>query len=113
MQNPRSGILPVTIKDKASLYAAYMPFVKGGGIFVPTPKTYDIGDEVFVLLTLMDEPEKIAVTGKVVWLTPEGSQGNRSAGVGVQFANNDGIAQSKIETYLAGTLQSDRSTHTM
>jgi type IV pilus assembly protein PilZ len=90
-----------------------MPFVKGGGIFVPTPKTYDIGDEVFVLLTLMDEPEKIAVTGKVVWLTPEGAQGNRSAGVGVQFANNDGIAQSKIETYLAGTLQSDRSTHTM
>ena len=113
MQNPRSGILPHVIKDKAALYAAYMPFVKGGGLFVPTDKHYQMGDEVFLLLTLMDEPEKIAVAASIIWVTPQGAQGNRAAGIGIQFMNNDGVAQSKIETHLAGSLQSDRPTHTM
>jgi len=35
---PRQGILPLTIKDKTALYNAYMPFVRGGGLFVPTAK---------------------------------------------------------------------------
>ena len=79
----RQGILSLTIKDKAVLYAAYMPFLDNGGIFVPTNKRYSIGDEVFMLLTLMDEPEKIPIAGRVVWITPAGAQGNRQAGVGV------------------------------
>ena len=85
-QNSRNGILSLTIKDKAVLYSAYMPFLQYGGLFVPTNKTYDIGDEVFMLLTLMDEPEKIPIAGKVVWVTPRGAQGNRTAGIGVQFS---------------------------
>ena len=56
-QNSRNGILSLTIKDKAVLYSAYMPFLENGGLFVPTNKPYSIGDEVFMLLTLMDEPE--------------------------------------------------------
>jgi len=65
-QNSRNGILSLTIKDKAVLYSAYMPFLDNGGLFVPTNKTYEIGDEVFMLLTLMDETEKIPISGKVV-----------------------------------------------
>ena len=79
----RSGIMTLTIKDKAVLYAAYMPFVKNGGLFIPTQKNYKMGDEVFLLLNLMDEPEKIPVAGKVVWVTPKGDQGNRAAGLAV------------------------------
>ena len=109
----RNGILSLTIKDKAVLYAAYMPFVYNGGLFIPTNKTYRIGDEVFMLLNLMDETEKIPVAGKVVWLTPRGAQGNRAAGIGVQFDDQDNTATNKIETYLAGSLDSDRPTHTM
>lgn len=109
----RSGILSLTIKDKAVLYAAYMPFVKHGGLFIPTNKIYKLGDEVFMLLNLMDEPEKIPVAGKVVWVTPKGAQGNRAAGIGVQFSDQDNTAVSKIETYLAGSLESERPTHTM
>jgi len=60
----RSGILSLSIKDKTVLYAAYMPFVKGGGLFIPTKKEYAQGDEVFMLLNLMDEVEKIPVAGK-------------------------------------------------
>jgi len=85
-QNSRNGILSLTIKDKAVLYSAYMPFLQYGGLFVPTNKAYDIGDEVFMLLTLMDEPEKIPIAGKVVCVTQRGAQGNRTAGIGVQFA---------------------------
>ncbi len=111
--NSRNGILSLTIKDKAVLYSAYMPFLQYGGLFVPTNKTYDIGDEVFMLLTLMDEPEKIPIAGKVVWVTPRGAQGNRTAGIGVQFSEQDASANAKIENHLAGSLSSDRPTHTM
>lgn len=109
----RNGILSLTIRDKAVLYAAYMPFIKHGGLFIPTNKSYSLGDEVFMLLNLMDEPEKIPVAGKVIWITPKGAQGNRAAGIGVQFDGDDETANRKIETYLAGTLESDRPTHTM
>ena len=111
--NNRQGILSLTIKDKAVLYAAYMPFLDNGGIFVPTNKRYSIGDEVFMLLTLMDEPEKIPIAGRVVWITPPGAQGNRQAGVGVQFSEQDATANAKIEIHLGGALSSERQTHTM
>lgn len=110
---PRGGILSLTIKDKAVLYAAYMPFIRNGGMFIPTQKPYQMGDEVFMLLTLLDEPEKVPVAGKVVWITPKGAQGNKVAGVGVQFTGDDTLARNKIETLLAGSVKSDRPTHTM
>jgi type IV pilus assembly protein PilZ len=110
---PRNGILSLTIKDKSVLYAAYMPFIRNGGLFIPTNKNYRLGDEVFMLLSLMDEPEKVPVAGKVIWITPKGAQGNRAAGVGVQFNEGDNSARNQIETHLAGTLKSDRPTHTM
>lgn len=109
----RQGILSLTIKDKSVLYSAYMPFIRNGGLFVPTNKSYEIGDEVFMLLTLMDETEKIPIAGKVVWVTPRGAQGNRSAGIGVQFSEQDAAANEKIQNHLAGALNSDRPTHTM
>ena len=110
----RPGMLSLSIKDKASLYAAYMPYVTNGGLFIPTTKKYSLGDEVFMLLTLMDDNERLPVAGKIIWITPQGAQGNRSAGVGVQFSFQDkGATRNKIETHLAGAMKSDRITHTM
>lgn len=110
----RQGILSLTIKDKTALYAAYMQFVKNGGLFIPTNKKYNLGDEVFMLLTLMDETERIPVAGKIIWITPVGAEGNRAAGIGVQFSEQDGgTARNKIEAYLGGALKADRRTHTM
>lgn len=109
----RHGIMSLTIKDKAVLYAAYMPFVKNGGLFIPTNKSFQLGDEVFLLLNLMEEPEKLPIAGKVMWITPRGAHGNRAAGIGVQFSENDVPVRNKIEQYLTGSLQSDRATHTM
>lgn len=112
---PRQGILSLAIKDKGALFNAYMPFVRGGGLFVPTAKRYNLGDEVFILLTLMDEKDRLPVPGKIVWITPAGSQGNRAAGIGVQFNDSpDGeMARTKIESILAGILGSDKPTYTM
>ncbi|CAN4279803.1 type IV pilus assembly protein PilZ [Pseudoxanthomonas sp. CF385] len=111
----RQGILSLAVKDKAALYNAYMPFVKGGGIFVPTPKRYFLGDEVFLLLTLPESSDRLPVAGKVVWVTPAGAQGNRAAGIGVQFAETgEGEAiKNRIETMLAGSLNGEKPTHTM
>jgi type IV pilus assembly protein PilZ len=108
------GILTLNIKDKSALYVAYMPFVKNGGLFIPTTKEYRLGDEVFILLTLMDGTERLPVAGKVVWVTPKGAQNKRLQGIGVQFSTQDGgDTQKKIESHLAGALGADRPTHTM
>jgi type IV pilus assembly protein PilZ len=113
-RDARQGILSLTIRDKSALYASYMPFVKNGGLFIPTAKDYKLGDEVFMLLTLTDSKDKLPVAGKVVWITPKGAQGNKTAGIGVQFSELDkGATKSKIEKSLAGALKSDRPTHTM
>ena len=64
----RQGILSINIKDLNALYAAYMPFVKNGGLFIPTNKSYQLGDEVFMLLSLMGEAEKIPVTQLVTFI---------------------------------------------
>ena len=110
----RQGILSLSIKDKNALYAAYMPFVTNGGLFIPTKREYQMGDEVFMLLNLMEETERLPIAGKIIWKTPDGAEGYRAAGIGVQFSDQDGgTARNKIETYLAGSLESDRSTHTM
>lgn len=111
---PKPGVLSLAIKEKAALYAAYMPFIKGGGLFIPTNKSFKTGDEVFMLLSLIDEPTKLKVVGRVVWITPV-TQGNRPQGIGVQFSDKDGgvEARNKIESLLGGVLKSARPTHSM
>lgn len=108
------SILNFAIKDKNALYAAYMPFIVNGGLFIQTRKTYRLGDEVFMLLTLMDEKERLPVAGRVIWVTPPEAQGNRVSGIGIQFGNQDnGATQRRIEGLLAGALQTERPTLSM
>ena len=113
-QSGRQRILSFAIKDKAGLHAAYMPFIRNGGLFIPTDKRYSLGDELFLLLQLMDEKERIPVAGTVVWITPLGAEGNRQAGLGIRFSEQDkGNARRKIEEYLGSGLEADRPTYTM
>ena len=109
----KKTMLALTIKDKVVLYNAYMPFVKNGGIFVPNKTDYEVGDEVFMLLNLMDEAEKIPIAGKVIWVAKKGVKSPHTPGVGIQFTESENQAKDKIETYLAGSLNSSNSTHTM
>jgi type IV pilus assembly protein PilZ len=110
----KPGVLSLAIKEKSALYAAYMPYVKGGGLFIPTNKSFKIGEEVFMLLSLVDDPMKLKVVGKVIWITPV-AQGSRPQGIGVQFSEKDGGVEvkNKIEALLGGALKANRPTHTM
>ena len=114
LNTPKPGVLSLAIKEKAALYAAYMPFVKGGGLFIPTSKPFKVGEEVFMLLSLIDDSLKLKVVGQIVWITPT-TQGNRPQGIGVQFSEKDGglEARNKIEGLLGPALKSSRPTHTM
>lgn len=111
----RPGVLSLNINSKSALYAAYMPFLVNGGIFVPTPKRYALGDEVFMLLQLMDDPTRHPVAGTVVWVTPHGAQGGKTQGVGVHFSADEAgkAVKHRIEQILAGHLGSSRPTHTL
>lgn len=107
------GILSLAIETKEDLYKAYMPFITHGGLFIPTTRSYQLGEEVFMLLTLIEEPDKIPITGKVIWVTPKAAQGGKIPGIGIQLSPEDTTLVQKIETYLAGALSSGRRTHTL
>ena len=109
----KHGILSLTIKDSSVLHAAFMPFLKNGGLFIPTSKQYELGNDVFMLLKLMDESERIPVAGTVVWITPALTQGNRAAGIGIHFKDAEGRVRKKIENILAGQVNPEKLTHTL
>jgi type IV pilus assembly protein PilZ len=115
-ENPpdrQQGMLSLSIRDVAILYAYFMPFIKNGGLFIPTQRAHQLGDEVFVLLHLMGEPERIPVVGKVVLITPKQSENQRPQGIGIQFDDKEGPAlRARIETYLVDFKDSPQPTHT-
>ena len=111
---PRNAVISIAIKDKQALYMSYMPFIENGGLFVPAQKDYTIGDELFLLVKIMDEIEPIRISGKVVWVSPKGAFGNRPRGVGVQFGGDNAIAtKDLIESKLGASVSLTRPTHTM
>jgi type IV pilus assembly protein PilZ len=114
-QTPRPSVLSLAIKEKAALYAAYMPFLKNGGIFVPTPKPYKLGDEIYLILALMEDPNKYPIAGKVAWITPAGANNNKAQGIGVHFPDDEAGQRAKlrIEEILGAALRSSRATHTL
>ena len=111
----RPTVLSLAIKEKAALYAAYMPFLKNGGMFVPTQKPYKLGDEIYLILSLMDDPNKYPIAGKVAWITPPGAHNNKAQGVGVHFPDDESgqRARLRIEEILGAALRSSRATHTL
>ncbi len=106
-----SGVLSLTIRDQASLYAAYMAFIKNGGLFIPTAKTYVIGSELFLMLKMYDQVDVAPCLAKIIWITPPRARANRTLGIGIQFSELDGEIKSRIEHCLAGKLNSAQPTH--
>ena len=108
-----AGIQTLQFKDKAQLYASYMPFIKGGAIFFPTIKMPKLGDELFAVVILPDDAERMPLTSKVVWINHR-TQGNRPAGFALALLGVEGDAiRRKIEPQLGGSLQSDKPTFTL
>ena len=111
----RPSVVQLAIKEKAALYAAYIPLFAEGGMFIPTTRDYKLGDDVYVLLTLPEDPQRYPVAGKVAWVTPPRAAGNRTQGVGIQFPRDEKsrLLKLKIEELLGVHLASERPTQTI
>lgn len=111
----RPSIVQLVIKEKAALYAAYIPFFTEGGVFIPTSRDYKLGDDVYVLMTLPDDSQRYPVAGKVAWITPARAAGSRTQGVGIRFPADEKsrLLKLKIEEILGAHLASDRPTQTI
>ena len=113
--SPRPSVIQLAIKEKAALYAAYIPLFSDGGVFIPTTRDYKLGDDVYVLLSLPDDPQRYPIAGKVAWVTPSRAVANRAQGVGVRFPADDKsrLLKLKIEEILGSHLGSERPTQTI
>ena len=111
----RPSVVQLAIKEKAALYAAYIPLFKEGGVFIPTAREYKLGADVYVLLTLPEDTQRYPVAGKVAWVTPARAAGNRTQGVGIRFPSDEKsrLLKLKIEEILGAHLASDRPTQTI
>lgn len=113
--SPRPSVIQLAIKEKAALYAAYIPLFAEGGIFIPTAREYKLGDDIYVLLSLPEDPQRYPVAGKVAWVTPAKAAGSRTQGVGIQFPKDEKskLLKFKIEEILGALVGSDRPTQTI
>ena len=85
----RPSVIQLVFREKAALYAAYMPLLTDGGLFVPTTRDYKLGEDIYLLLTLPEDPQRYPVAGKVAWVTPANASGGRTQGVGVRFPGDE------------------------
>jgi type IV pilus assembly protein PilZ len=112
---PRPSVIQLAIKEKAALYAAYIPLFTEGGIFIPIAREYKLGDDVYVLLSLPEDSQRYPVAGKVAWVTPAKASNNRTQGIGILFPKDEKSRQLrlKIEEILGAHIASDRPTQTI
>ena len=113
--SPRPSVIQLAIKEKAALHAAYIPLFAEGGNFIPTAREYKLGDDIYVLLSLPEDPQRYPVAGKVAWVTPAKAAGSRTQGVGIQFPKDEKskLLKLKIEEILGALVGSDRPTQTI
>lgn len=111
----RPSVIQLVFREKGALYAAYVPILLDGGLFVPTTREYKLGEDIYLLLSLPDDPQRYPVAGKVAWITPANASGGRTQGVGVRFPNDEKtrLLKLKIEELLGTQLQSAKPTQTI
>jgi type IV pilus assembly protein PilZ len=111
----RPSVIQLVFREKGALYAAYIPLFSEGGLFVPTVRDYKLGESIYLLLSLPDDPQRYPVAGKVGWVTPANAQGGRTQGVGVRFPADDKTRQLKIkiEEILGTSISSSKPTQTL
>jgi type IV pilus assembly protein PilZ len=111
----RPSVIQLVFREKGALYAAYVPILLDGGLFVPTTREYKLGEDIYLLLSLPDDPQRYPVAGKVAWITPANASGGRTQGVGVRFPSDEKtrLLKLKIEETLGTQLQSAKPTQTI
>jgi type IV pilus assembly protein PilZ len=112
---PRPSVIQLVFREKGALYAAYIPLLSDGGLFVPTAREYRLGEDIYLLLSLPDDPQRYPVAGKVAWITPSNASGGRTQGVGVRFPADEKTRglKLKIEEILGTSISSAKPTQTL
>ena len=112
---PRPSVIQLVFREKGALYAAFIPVFSEGGLFVPTQRDYRLGDDIYLLLSLPDDPQRYPVAGKVSWITPANASGGRTQGVGVRFPGDQKtrLLRLKIEEILGTSISSAKPTQTI
>lgn len=99
-------VLNYEIKDPLELNLSYMPFITNGGLFVPTPNAFVLGDKVTINLSLPGKKDHLPIEGRVVWITPKNALHLVLPGIGVQFiGNNAHTVRTQIESQLDKTIE--------
>jgi type IV pilus assembly protein PilZ len=111
----RPSVIQLVFREKGALYAAYIPLFTDGGLFVPTTREYKLGEDIYLLLSLPEDPQRYPVAGKVSWLTPVNASGGRTQGVGVRFPADDKtrVLKIRIEEILGTSISSSKPTQTI
>ena len=111
----RPSVIQLVFRERGALYAAYMPMFSEGGIFVPTTRDYKLGEDIYLLLSLPDDPQRYPVAGKVGWITPANASGGRTQGVGVRFPTDEKsrALRQRIEEALGTSISSVKPTQTI
>jgi type IV pilus assembly protein PilZ len=114
-QGARPSVIQLVFREKGALYAAYIPLLSDGGLFVPTTREYKLGEDIYLLLSLPDDPQRYPVAGKVSWITPANASGGRTQGVGVRFPADEKtrLLKLKIEEILGTSISSSKPTQTV
>ena len=111
----RPSVMQLVFREKGALFAAFIPLFAEGGLFVPTSRAYQLGEDLYLLLSLPDDPQRYPVAGKVAWITPPNASGGRTQGVGVRFPADDKsrLLKLKIEEILGTQISSSKPTQTI
>lgn len=111
----RPAVIQLVFREKGALYAAYIPSLREGGVFVPTSRDYRLGEDIYLLLTLPEDAQRYPVAGKVAWLTPANASGGRTQGVGVCFPADEKsrVLRMRIEQTLGTAISSSKPTQTI
>jgi type IV pilus assembly protein PilZ len=111
----RPSVIQLVFREKGALYAAYIPLFAEGGLFVPTNRDYKLGEDIYLLLSLPEDPQRYPVAGKIGWVTPANAPGGRTQGVGVRFPTDEKtrLLKAKIEELLGTSISSSKPTQTI
>ena len=89
----RPSVLQLRFREVSALYAAYMPILANGGIFVPTLRKYEL--TTFICCCHCPMTLNVIRSRQVAWITPRWE--GRTQGAGVHFSNDEKTLAAEVE----------------
>lgn len=101
------------LSDLNDLKTHYLPFLKRGGLFIPTSRQVKPGSKLVLEVLLPNLSGPKTLQGQLAWRTPVGAQDRRLPGVGLHFAEDYEEVKNYIEEQLANFTGKEAPSHTI